>query len=92
MIDDKQTRYPRANNAYHKAKRDNEERVDALLAECEKMEDELRDRNYLIKTISHTVNYWEEVSEHDCECRFPIGGCLKCDMRRIREGIEKLTQ
>jgi hypothetical protein len=34
-------KYPRTNNAYHKSRRDNSDRIDALLAECEKMEDEL---------------------------------------------------
>tara|TARA_R110000868_G_scaffold203990_2_gene452008 strand:- start:137 stop:412 length:276 start_codon:yes stop_codon:yes gene_type:complete len=91
-MENKQTRYPRTNNAYLKANRDNEKRVDAMLAECEKMEDELRDLSCLVETISHTVNYWEGVSDHVCECRFPIGGCLKCDMRKIREGIERLKQ
>jgi hypothetical protein len=34
-------KYPRTNNAYHKSHCDNADRIDALLAECEKMEDEL---------------------------------------------------
>lgn len=91
-MEDKQTRYPRTNNAYLKTNCDDEKRVDAMLAECEKMEDELKYGNYLIKSISNAIKYWEDVSEHDCECRFPIGGCLKCDMIRIREGIERLTK
>jgi uncharacterized coiled-coil DUF342 family protein len=37
----REMKYPRTNNAYHKSRRDNSDRIDALLAECEKMEDEL---------------------------------------------------
>ena len=37
-------KYPRTNNAYHKSRGDNSDRIDALLAECEKMEGELREQ------------------------------------------------
>ena len=35
----------------------------------------------LLKSID-TLKYWEGVSDHFCECKLPIGSCLKCEMMR----------
>ncbi len=45
-------KYPRTNNAYHKSRRDNSDRIDALLAECEKMEDELAAQGKLERELA----------------------------------------
>jgi len=41
----------------------------------------------LVKSID-TLKYWEGVSDHFCECRLPIGSCLKCDMMRTIETLK----
>jgi hypothetical protein len=39
-------------------------------------------RNSLIKAIE-PLEYWRDISECDCSCPLPQGGCLRCDLNRI---------
>jgi hypothetical protein len=86
MIDDKQTIYPRTNKDYHQARRDNEDRVDALLAECEKMEDELRSKPNKhekdIKQRKIVFNYEHELNRIDCP-RDDVGQWLEKQAQEI---------
>jgi len=39
-------------------------------------------RDKLIKAIE-PLEYWRDISECDCSCPLPQGGCLRCDLNRI---------
>jgi hypothetical protein len=39
-------------------------------------------RDSLIKAIE-PLEYWRDISECDCSCPLPQGGCLRCDLNRI---------
>jgi len=39
-------------------------------------------RDSLIKAIE-PLKYWRDISECDCSCPLPQGGCLRCDLERI---------
>jgi len=41
-------------------------------------------RDKLIKAIK-PLEYWRDISECDCSCPLPQGGCLRCDLNRILE-------
>jgi len=41
-------------------------------------------RDKLIKAID-PLKYWRDISECDCSCPLPQGGCLRCDLNRILE-------
>ena len=80
-MDREEMKYPRTNNAYHKARRDNSERIDALLAECEKMEDELKENRKLQIRI---YNSGYQSGHHDT-----VEGCFvivhDCDKESYHE-------
>jgi uncharacterized protein YukE len=56
-------KYPRTNNAYHKSRRDNSDRIDALLAECEKMEDELVAQGKLERELDSVTEQRDRLAE-----------------------------
>lgn len=39
------------------------------------------------KTIINTLKYWEDISDCVCDNTTPIGGCLKCDMKKCIDDI-----
>jgi len=39
-------------------------------------------RDSLIKAVE-PLKYWRDISECDCSCPLPQGGCLRCDLNRI---------
>lgn len=39
-------------------------------------------RDSLIKAVE-PLEYWRDISECDCSCPLPQGGCLRCDLNRI---------
>jgi len=41
-----------------------------------------KQRDSLIKAIE-PLEYWRDISECDCSCPLPQGGCLRCDLNRI---------
>ena len=41
-----------------------------------------KQRDSLIKAIE-PLEYWRDISECDCSCPLPQGGCLRCDLERI---------
>jgi len=41
-------------------------------------------RDSLIKAVE-PLKYWRDISECDCSCPLPQGGCLRCDLNRILE-------
>ena len=43
-----------------------------------------RQRDRLIKAVE-PLEYWRDISECDCSCPLPQGGCLRCDLNRILE-------
>jgi hypothetical protein len=62
-------KYPRTNNAYHKSRRDNSDRIDALLAECEKMEDELAAQGKLERELTTVTEQRDRLAEALFMCR-----------------------
>jgi len=42
----------------------------------------IEQRDSLIKAIE-PLEYWRDISECDCSCPLPQGGCLRCDLNRI---------
>jgi hypothetical protein len=50
----------------------------------ERMIDAERQRDRLIKAVK-PLEYWRDISECDCSCPLPQGGCLRCDLNRILE-------
>jgi len=44
----------------------------------------IEQRDKLIKAIK-PLEYWRDISECDCSCPLPQGGCLRCDLNRILE-------
>jgi hypothetical protein len=59
----REMKYPRTNNAYHKSRRDNSDRIDALLAECEKMEDELAAQGKLERELATVTEQRDRLAE-----------------------------
>ena len=45
----------------------------------------IRRRDRHNRKLIATADYWIGVSECECDSQHPIGGCLLCDMKEIRE-------
>jgi hypothetical protein len=65
----REMKYPRTNNAYHKSRRDNSDRIDALLAECEKMEDELAAQGKLERELAAVTEQRDRLAYALFMCR-----------------------
>jgi chromosome segregation ATPase len=80
----REMKYPRTNNAYHKSRRDNSDRIDALLAECEKMEDELAAQGKLERELATVTEQRDRLAEELKEAQNAIEMMLRdSSCRRI---------
>ncbi len=42
------------------------------------------------KIIINTLTYWGDISDCVCNNTTPIGGCLKCDMKKCIEQLDEI--
>jgi hypothetical protein len=43
-------------------------------------------------TMTETLRYWIEQSEHECDKPLPIGSCLACDLLQLERELTAITE